>query len=97
MLSHVLKTKPRSLLANERGDVLMGGCSGRHCNWPYFSPGKEPPNPTKQQQQKTQANRRTMPHCQIADKRKLGRAADKEVERLKIQIILLAFYYFITK
>ena len=38
-----------------------------------------------------------MPHCQIADKRKLGRAADKEVERLKIQIILLAFYYFITK
>lgn len=51
MLSYVLKTKLRSLLGNERGDVLMGGCSGRHCNWPYFSPGKEPPNPTKQQQQ----------------------------------------------
>ena len=76
----------------------MRGCSGRDCNWPYFSPWKEPPSPTKQQQQqqqqqqKTQLNRRRMPHCQSADKRKLGRAADKKVERLKSRIIQLAFY-----
>lgn len=68
----------------------QGEHSGRHCQWPYFSTGKKLQNPT------TTKNPIEKGYCvvRLTDERKLGGMTDTTVDRLNMQIILLAFYCY---